>query len=85
MQNNKIEKDISEIKELLKDLVLLNSYFTHELIRITENTKTIADSKKPKAKCQNEHSKIQKIAMSIAEKWNPKKVKEMKKHILGHR
>jgi hypothetical protein len=60
-----------EIKEMLADLIWLNSLIATELIQITENSSSILRKSPPPESCLAEHHALRETALSMAEKYRP--------------
>jgi len=83
----KMAKDIelSEITQLLKDLIYINSVISTELIKITENISAIRNQAPPPKTCIEEHSIIEKKIVEICEKYHPDAISTLKQHVLKHK
>jgi hypothetical protein len=80
----KNERELEELKELLKDLIWINGVVATELIRITENTATILSGKKTVSPCGTQHTKINEQIIEILEKYLPEKTGTLREHVLKH-
>jgi hypothetical protein len=78
------EKELKELKEVLRELIWLNGVIATELIRITENTAAILSGKEKAGSCTLEHARINEQIIEILEKNLPEKTRTLKKHVLGH-
>lgn len=58
----------TELKEMMKDLLWLNSVIATELIQITENTSQILRKDDVPESCRTEHAELRRKALEIAEK-----------------
>lgn len=72
----------TETKEMLADLIWLNSVIATELIQITENTSAILRKTPPPESCLAEHNELKKTALRMAEKYRPATV--LGQHLLKH-
>lgn len=72
----------TDILEILKDLVKINSIIATELIQLVENSSSQLRGKIPET-CIDQHLKIRKDIISIAEKWNPD-CEVLREHNLKH-
>ena len=79
------EREIIELKELLKDLIWLNGVIATELIRISENTAAILLGKESVSPCGPQHTKINERVIEILEKHSPEKIRTLKEHVLKHK
>ena len=75
-----------EIKELLKDLILLNSIIAVEALQITENTSKIArNSDEVPPQCIKSHGELRSKLMEILEKYFEKEqYKALSDHVKKH-
>lgn len=80
----KSEKELSELKELLSDLIWINGVVATELIRITENTAAILRGKQTVSSCGPQHTKINEQIIEILEKYLPEKSATLREHVLKH-
>ena len=60
-----------ELKEMLSDLLWLNSVIATELIQITENTSQILRKEDIPETCRIDHVELRKVAMDIADRYRP--------------
>lgn len=60
-----------EMKEMLADLIWLNTLIATELIQITENSSSILRQSPPPETCLQEHHALRETALVIAEKYRP--------------
>ncbi len=74
--------DIAEIKEMLGELLWINSVIATELIQITENTSQILRKADIPETCRVEHGKLRVAALDIAERYKPNT--GLKEHLLKH-
>ena len=75
-----------EIKELLKDLILINSIIATEALQITENTSKIARNSQevPKA-CLKSHGALRKQVIEMLEKYFTKEnLSNLSNHLIRH-
>ena len=74
-----------DIKELLKDLIILNGIIAVETLQITENTSKIARKSDivPK-QCQISHNKLREQVKSILKKHVGKQAKSLEEHVITH-
>lgn len=80
----KSERELNELKELLRDLIWINGVVATELIRITENTAAILNGKKTVSACGPQHTKINEQIIEILEKYLPEKTSTLREHVLKH-
>nr|MDO8082432.1 hypothetical protein [Candidatus Freyarchaeota archaeon] len=80
----KAEKELNELKELLRDLIWINGVVATELIRITENTAAILRGKQTVSPCGPQHTKINEQIIEILEKYLPEKTSTLREHVLKH-
>ena len=74
-----------DVKELLKDLILLNSIIAAETLQITENTSKIArKSMEIPKQCQISHDKLRNQIINILKKHVKDQAKILEEHILTH-
>jgi len=71
-----------EESELLRDLVWLNAVIATELIQITENVSSILRNAPPPESCREDHDRLRKQALLIAEKYSD--ASALRKHLTGH-
>lgn len=71
-----------ELKEMLRDLLWLNSVIATELIQITENTSQILRKEDIPESCRVEHAELRRKALEIAEKCHP--CQALKDHLEKH-
>lgn len=71
-----------ELKEMLRDLIWLNSLIATELIQITENTSQILRKAAPPEACVVEHAALRKTALEIADRYKPGTM--LRKHVAEH-
>jgi len=71
-----------EERELLRDLVWLNAVIATELIQITENVSSILRNAPPPESCREDHDRLRKQALLIAEKYSD--ATALRKHLTGH-
>ncbi|TFG00339.1 MAG: hypothetical protein EU541_02635 [Promethearchaeota archaeon] len=76
------------IKEMISDLIYVNSVIATELTKITENLAAIRHGEDfiKKSKCIPEHEEINRSIMNIVRKYKkmPKDYKNLEKHVLDH-
>ena len=76
------------VKNLLVDLLYINSIIATELIKITENTVAIRRGEDflNKSSCLAEHNNLNKNVIAIVKKYFDKKenLSDLEKHILKH-
>jgi len=58
-----------EIKQMLADLIWLNTLIATELIQVTENTSAILRKSPPPESCIKDHDALRATALGIAEKY----------------
>ena len=75
-----------DLKDLLKDLILINSIIAIEALQITENTSKIArNSNEIPPQCVKSHGELRNKLMGLLEKYFEKdQYKELKEHVLTH-
>ena len=74
-----------EIKELLKDLILLNGIIAVEVLQITENSSKIArKSNTIPQGCQISHDKLRTQVVDILKKHVKTQSKNLEEHISTH-
>jgi hypothetical protein len=71
-----------EERELLRDLVWLNTVIATELIQITENVSSILRNAPPPDACREDHDRLREQALRIAEKYSD--AGAIRKHLIGH-
>ncbi|MBQ4414871.1 MAG: hypothetical protein II861_02060 [Methanomicrobium sp.] len=76
------DDEIHEIKEMLGELLWLNSVIATELIQITENSSQILRKADIPETCRIEHGKLRAAALDIAERYKPNT--GLKEHLLKH-
>ena len=81
-ENTNGMKDLKEIKEMLGELLWLNSVIATELIQITENSSQILRKADIPESCRIEHGKLRAAALDIAERYKPNT--GLKEHLLKH-
>ncbi|MHA1267043.1 MAG: hypothetical protein ACTSRS_17525 [Candidatus Helarchaeota archaeon] len=76
----------NEILEILKDLTFINAVIATELLRITENTASIANKPAEKvAQCTTEHQKLSEKIIQLVQKYQSAEfTTPLKTHNLGH-
>ncbi|MFX1379214.1 MAG: hypothetical protein ACFFA4_08965 [Promethearchaeota archaeon] len=76
------------VKNMLADLIYLNSIIATELIKITENTATIRHGKEflIETNCLSEHHELTKAIIEIAKKYREPQLdlKILENHVLKH-
>ena len=74
-----------DIKELLKDLIILNGIIAVETLQITENTSKIARKSNdiPKS-CQYSHDKLRNQIINILKKYVQNEAQILEEHIAKH-
>jgi len=76
------------IKNMLTDLIYINSIIATELIKITENTATIRHGKEflGKTSCPAEHYELSKSIIQIVKKYQkqPSDLAILEDHVLKH-
>ena len=72
----------ADILEILKDLIKINSIIATELIQLVENSSSQLRGKIPDS-CIDQHLKLRKDIISIAEKWNSD-CEVLREHNLKH-
>ncbi|MHA1379682.1 MAG: hypothetical protein ACTSRG_15020 [Candidatus Helarchaeota archaeon] len=76
---------VDEIKEILKDLILLNGIIAVEALQITENTSKIArKSDSIPEQCQISHDKLRTQIINILKKYLKEESKNLEEHIIKH-
>ncbi|NVM00964.1 MAG: hypothetical protein HWN67_01395 [Candidatus Helarchaeota archaeon] len=74
-----------EIKELLKDILVLNSIIAAEALQITENTSKIArKSMEVPEQCQISHNKLRNQIINILKKHVKDQAQILDEHIITH-
>ena len=71
-----------ELKEMLRDLIWLNSLIATELIQITENTSQILRKAAPPEACLAEHAALRATALEIADRYRPDTL--LRQHVQKH-
>jgi hypothetical protein len=71
-----------ELKEMLRDLIWLNSLIATELIQITENTSQILRKAAPPEACLAEHAALRATALEIADRYRPGTM--LRQHVQKH-
>jgi hypothetical protein len=71
-----------ELRQMLRDLLWLNSLIATELIQITENTSAILRDGNIPTTCLEEHAKLRAVALDIADRYLPGT--ELRKHVEKH-
>jgi len=71
-----------EEKEMLADLLWLQAVIATELIQITENTSSLLRKSPPPQTCVEEHERLRRHALEIAERYRPGS--GLKEHLSGH-
>ena len=71
-----------ELKEMLRDLIWLNSLIATELIQITENTSQILRKAAPPEACLVEHAALRATALEIADRYRPGTM--LRQHVQKH-
>lgn len=71
-----------ELKEMLRDLIWLNSLIATELIQITENTSQILRKAAPPEACLAEHAALRATALEIADRYRPDTM--LRQHVQKH-
>ncbi|MCK9317615.1 hypothetical protein [Methanoculleus sp.] len=71
-----------ELKEMLRDLIWLNSLIATELIQITENTSQILRKAAPPEACITEHAALRATALEIADRYRPDTM--LRQHVQKH-
>lgn len=61
----------TDTREMLADLIWLNSVIATELIQITENSSAILRKSPPPDSCRAEHQALRSTALAMAEKYRP--------------
>ncbi len=79
---------LENIKNLLADLLYVNSIIATELIKITENSVAICRGEDflNKSSCIAEHNNLNKNVIAIIKKYCDKKenIADLEKHVLKH-
>ncbi|HEY0090465.1 MAG TPA: hypothetical protein VGB37_16565 [Candidatus Lokiarchaeia archaeon] len=79
---------LESVKNLLADLLYVNSIIATELIKITENTVAMRRGEDflNKSSCVVEHNNLNKNVIAIVKKYCDKKenVADLEKHVLKH-
>lgn len=74
-----------EIKEMLKDLILINGIIAAEVLQITENTSKISrKSDFIPENCQISHNKLRSQIIEILKKYLKEQSKNLEEHIINH-
>ena len=75
-----------EFKDIIKDLILVNSIIAIEALQITENTSKIArNSNEVPPQCVKSHGEIRIKLMELLEKYFDKEqFKSLSDHVLKH-
>ncbi len=74
-----------EILEILKDLLYINAIIATELVRITENTASMAGKPETKvAKCSEEHQKLNEQIIKLVKKYKSTLANILENHVLPH-
>ena len=74
-----------DIKELLKDLILINGIIAVEALQITENSSKIArNSDTIPEQCQISHDKLRNQIITILKKHVQDQSKFLEEHIIKH-
>jgi hypothetical protein len=60
-----------ETRQMLADLIWLNTLIATELIQITENTSAILRKSAPPESCLQDHNALRVTALAIAERYKP--------------
>ncbi|MHB0976532.1 MAG: hypothetical protein ACYC1U_04965 [Candidatus Aquicultorales bacterium] len=76
--------DSDEIKQMLEDLIWLNTVIATELIQITENTSKALHGGTVPEGCVTAHAKLREQAVAIAERYKPEEAKAIAEHVLKH-
>jgi len=71
-----------EEKQMLKDLLWLNSVIATELIQITENTSAILRNGDVPESCRAEHNELRQRALEIADRCKPDTM--LRQHLEKH-
>lgn len=71
-----------DIDLMLKDLIKINSVIATELIQLVENSSKQLRGDIPKS-CKEQHKKLKKEIIEIAEKWN-NNCELLKEHNIEH-
>lgn len=79
------------LKDMVSDLIYVNSIIASELLKITENTAALRHGQEflDKSNCLSEHNKLSEHIVTILEKYNKTPIeierkKSLEKHILKH-
>jgi hypothetical protein len=82
------EQILMYIKEMISDLILVNSVIATELTKITENLAAIRHGEDfiKESKCIPEHEAINLSIINIVKKYKkmPKDFEDLEKHVLNH-
>lgn len=78
-----LKKEISELKELLADVVFIISVMSTEVIQQTENSSKALHGEVP-AGCRSAHYRLREHIVQISSKWNRDRTADLKKHLFGH-
>ena len=81
-ENTNGMKDLKEIKEMLGELLWLNSVIATELIQIAENTETMPRNRANATANHKLRVEALNIALNIAERYKPNT--GLKEHLLKH-
>ncbi|MHA1383540.1 MAG: hypothetical protein ACTSR3_07275 [Candidatus Helarchaeota archaeon] len=74
-----------DIKELLKDLIIINGIIAAEALQITENTSKIArQSSTIPEQCQISHDKLRNQIIGILKKHVKDQANFLQEHIITH-
>ncbi|MHA1784912.1 MAG: hypothetical protein ACTSVY_15035 [Candidatus Helarchaeota archaeon] len=75
-----------EVKDLLKDLILINSIIATEIIQITENTSKIArKSDEVPPNCVDSHTKLRSQIIELLKKYfDEEQFKDLSEHVIKH-
>jgi hypothetical protein len=80
--DSKLSGMYAEEERRCEDLVWLNAVIATELIQITENVSSILRNAPPPESCREDHDRLRKQALLIAEKYSD--ASALRKHLTGH-
>lgn len=76
------EHQWNELKEMLSDLLWLDSLIATELVQVTENTSSILRRGPVPASCLKEHQALREMVLAIAEKY--RRNDALRRHLSDH-
>ncbi|MCX7832233.1 MAG: hypothetical protein N2440_04990 [Actinobacteria bacterium] len=78
-----LRQEISELKEVLADILFILSVDSTETMQVTENTSQLLRGEVPSS-CRTAHFRLREHIIQIASRWNKDRASDLRKHLFGH-